>query len=265
MAFGEVIAAADAGIAAIRERFLLLGEWCYQQRPVGFEPASRRSLLARPQKASAHAGFDRRLRSTAHSAAGIFWPPPSRLSRRIVNAVCPEPRIGIVLPAGKRSGHCQSRGRPGGRGRTVNLNFSAGRGARSNRRSASVKFGIALRPAPWRSASPIFPGRQSSLHLEDEMTALGRRASIFWRIILALTPSRLLLLRVLRIPRDRGSHLTKRWCSSPRAAPANRKGVVLSHRNILEERLAVRSHARSYAGGFDPWRISRSSTRSAAR
>ncbi len=224
IAFGEPIAAADAGIATVRERFLALNEWCYQQRPElhrHLGEACLRGLKKSPSETATIEGMDG---STLNR--GMLLAAAIALSRRIAK-LCPEPRVALVLPAGKGAIIANLAVVLAGKV-PVNLNFSAGRDAiEAAIRIAGLRHCITALAVEKRLSD--FPWPEHKIHLEREIPAL-KKSVAFWRAISAVTPAAL-LARILGIPRE-GNH-NEAIILFTSGSGGEPKGVVLSHRNVL--------------------------------
>src|SRR5205823_5845527 len=115
----------EATIAKVRERLLLLGELCYQQRPVLREhlgPLCLRGLKKRQWSTAVIEGTDH-----SRLSRGMLLAIASRLSRELKKR-CPENRIAIVLPPGKGGVIANLAVLLAGKV-PVNINFTSGRAA----------------------------------------------------------------------------------------------------------------------------------------
>ena len=224
VAFGEPIPVEKADIAMVRERFLELGEFCYQQRPDLEGHLARACLRGLKKNQWRTAVID----GTDHSAltGGSLLAAAIALSRH-VKANCTAQRIGIVLPPGKAAVIANLAVTLAGKV-PVNLNFTAGRGSvEAALRIGKVHDCITAHAVVKKLTD--FPWPMHLLHLEAVMPALKPQI-IAWRCVVALLPG-WLLAAVLGLPRigDR-EEATVLFTSGSSGEP---KGVVLSHRNVL--------------------------------
>jgi acyl-[acyl-carrier-protein]-phospholipid O-acyltransferase/long-chain-fatty-acid--[acyl-carrier-protein] ligase len=224
VAFGRPLEAKAADIATVREELLKLGEFCYSRRP----------SLDRHLAEECVRGLKRRRFSTA-VIDGI---DNSELSRakllgaaatlgRFLRKEFSDPRIAIVLPAGKGSMIANLAVMLAGKV-AVDLNFTAGRGANESAcKHAGLR--VAISATPFIERVQDFPWPQRVLKLDEFMPRLKSRI-LFWWMMSIFAPTRL-LLRLLQVPK-RGGHneAVLLFTSGSSGEP---KGVVLSHRNIV--------------------------------
>ena len=224
VAFGAPISHEAADIARLRERFLELGEFCFQARESlrgHLGEACLRGLRKRQWSTALVDGMD-------HSTItrGTLLAAAIALSRRLAEE-CPHHRIAIVLPAGKAAVIANLAVVLAGKV-PVNLNFTAGR-ASLEAASRIGNLQHCLTAGPMLKRLPDFPWPPNSLLLENLMPQL-RPAVMGWRLAVAVTPS-WVLARFLGIPRvgDRDEAVLL-FTSGSSGEP---KGVALTHRNVL--------------------------------
>jgi acyl-[acyl-carrier-protein]-phospholipid O-acyltransferase/long-chain-fatty-acid--[acyl-carrier-protein] ligase len=224
VAFGKPLEAKAADIATVREELLKLGEFCYSRRP---------SLNRHLAEACV-----RGLKRSRFSTAIIDGTDQSKLSRakllgasaalsRLLRKEFSDPRIAIVLPAGKGSMMANLAVILAGKV-AVDLNFTAGRSANESA-CKRADLGVAISATPFMERVKDFPWPQRMLKLDELLPRLKSRILLWWMMSI-FVPTRL-LLRLLQVPK-RGGHdeAVILFTSGSSGEP---KGVVLSHRNIV--------------------------------
>ncbi len=223
VAFGEPIPHEEADIAHVRERFLDLGEFCYQQRPPLREHLGRACLR----------GLKRRQFSTAvidgmdHSklSRGMLLAVGIALSRWLARKTSAA-RISIVMPPGK-GGLVANLAVLLTDRIPVNLNFTAGRAAiEASIEKAAVTDCLTAGPVVKKLAD--FPWPKHIAQLEHLLPSL-RLQILLWRVLVLLLPA-FVLAWLIDLPAEgdnaEGFLL---FTSGSSGAP---KGVALTHRNL---------------------------------
>jgi acyl-[acyl-carrier-protein]-phospholipid O-acyltransferase/long-chain-fatty-acid--[acyl-carrier-protein] ligase len=224
VAFGKPLAPDAADIAAVREELLKIGEFCFSQRPVLRDHLARaglRGLKRNPFRIAITDGLD-----NTSLSRGKFLGAAVALSRHL-RRICPERRIGIVLPPSKGAVIANLAAVFAGK-IPVNLNFTSARDSiESAKKQAGLSTIITARILAKRLED--FPWTPQVINL-DEILPKMKRAIVGWWLLGLVMPSGV-LARVLKIPRV-GDHAEAilLFTSGSSGKP---KGVPLSHRNIL--------------------------------
>ena len=224
VSFGEPFSSDAAGVDAVRQRLLELGEAAFQRRPLltgHLALACLRGLKHRQFDTVIFDGMD-----NSEMSRGMLLAASIVLSKQLAKR-CPSKRIAVLLPPG-RAAVVANLAIMLARKVPVNLNFTAGRAAQEAAiRIAELNDVITAGPVLKKFAE--FPLPPNVLRIEEILPPL-KKAIALWRAFVAVTPWRV-LAAALKIPK-RGDHeeAVVLFTSGSAGEP---KGVVLSHRNVL--------------------------------
>ncbi len=224
VAFGKPLEPKAAGIAAVREELLKLGEFCYSRRrslDQHLAEACIRGLKKRQFATAVIDGIDQSKLSRAKLLGAA-----AALSRFLRKEFSDE-RIGIVLPASKGSMVANLAITLAGKV-PVDLNFTMGRAANESA-CGRAKLRVAISAAQFMERVKDFPWPEHMLKLNEIMPRMKRQI-FFWWTMSILLPVRL-LLRLLQIPKKGGHDEALLLFTS--GSSGEPKGVALSHRNIV--------------------------------
>src|SRR5213080_3131464 len=197
VAFGKPLEPKAAGVAAVREELLKLGEFCFSRRPSLDRHVAEdcvRGLKRRPFATAVVDGIDHTQLSRGKllGAAAAF--------SRYLRKEFPDERIAIVLPASKGSMVANlavmlANEVP------VDLNFTIGRAANESCcKRANLR--VAISATPFIERVKDFPWPERVLKLDELMPRLKPQILFWWTMsILLPTP---LLTRLLQIPKKGG-------------------------------------------------------------
>lgn len=224
VAFDTPLAARDAGIDTVRQRFLNLGEECYQMRPFlrgNIAAESLRGLMRDSGETAVIDGLDGSELSRAKLLAAAL-----ALSR-LIRSRASEKRVAVVLPSSKGAVVANLAVMLAGK-IPVNLNFTAGRAAlESSIRKAGIK--LCITAGPVQEKLKDFPWPENMILLEKTLPAL-KSAIIRWLLGVKLLPFGVIRrLAGVSTAGDR-SEAFLLFTSGSSGEP---KGVALTHRNLL--------------------------------
>src|SRR6266704_2931596 len=197
VAFGKPLGAEAADIATVREELLKLGEFCYSQRhnlDRHLAEACVRGLKRRPFATAMIDGIDQNKLSRAKLLGAA-----TALSR-LLQKQCPDPRVAIVLPAGKGAVVANLAVTLAGK-IPVDLNFTMGRSANESA-CQRAELRTAISAAQFMERLKDFPWPERVLKLDELMPRMKSQIVLWW-LMSILVPTRL-LLRLLKIPREGG-------------------------------------------------------------
>src|SRR6201997_3778429 len=224
IAFGKPLEAKAADVATMREELLKLGEFCFSRRPSLDRHLAEECVRGLKHRRFATAVIDG-IDHSQLSRAKLLG-ASAALSRYLRKEFSDE-RIAIVLPASKGSMLANLAVTLANKV-PVDLNFTMGRAANESCcKRANLR--VAISATQFMERLKDFPWPEKILKL-DELMPRMKRQIIFWWIISALAPARL-LLGLLQIPK-KGGH-TEAVLLFTSGTTGEPKGVVVSHRNVV--------------------------------
>jgi acyl-[acyl-carrier-protein]-phospholipid O-acyltransferase/long-chain-fatty-acid--[acyl-carrier-protein] ligase len=224
VAFGKPLEPENADVAIVREELLKLGEFCY----------SRRSNLDRHLARECILGLRRRAFTTVvtdgtdgSKLSGAKLLGAAAALSRVLRRRFPEPRIAIVLPAGRGAVVANIATLLADKA-AVDLNFTAGRAA-NEACGRRAELRVAISAGQFIDRIKDFPWPSGIVKLDELMPRLKSQV-LFWWIISILSPG-WLIARLLSVPKHGGrKEAVLLFTSGSSGEP---KGVVLSHRNLV--------------------------------
>jgi len=224
VAFGKPLGAEAADIPTVREELLKLGEFCYSQRQNldrHLAEACVRGLKRRPFATAMIDGIDQSKLSRAKLLGAA-----TALSRSLQKQ-CPDPRVAIVLPAGKGAVVANLAVTLAGK-IPVDLNFTMGRSANESA-CQRAELRTAISAAQFMERLKDFPWPERVLKLDELMPRLKSQIVLWWLMAILLPAG--LFIRLLQIQKKGGhAEALLLFTSGSSGEP---KGVVLSHRNMV--------------------------------
>src|SRR2546430_2486735 len=222
--FGKPLEPEKADIATVREELLKLGEFCYSRRPSldrHLAEVCVRGLKRHRFRTAVIDGVDH-----SELSRGKLLGAAAALSR-FLRKEFSDQRIAIVLPASKGSMVANLAVTLADKV-PVDLNVTMGRAANESCcRRANLR--VVISATPFIPRLKDFPWPEHVLKL-DELLPRIKRQIIFWWIVSAVVPARL-LLRLLHIPKVGGHREAVLLFTS--GTTGEPKGVVVTHRNAV--------------------------------
>jgi len=224
VAFGKAIPAREAGIGAVRQNLLDLGNACYEKRP-RLQGHLARECVKGLKKGQFEIAVIDGMDGTKMDRGTLL--AASIVLSKYVKAQCPGNRVAVVLPTGKGAMIANLAVLLSGK-TPVNLNFTAGRPSLE----AALRIGglkDAITATAFEKRVGDFPWPEGIHRLEQVMPGLKKKI-VVWRVLCMVLPV-FAICALLRIPRKGGNReAVVLFTSGSSGAP---KGVVLSHRNII--------------------------------
>ena len=224
VAFGKPIKPEAADTATVRAELLKLAEFCFSRRPSLDRHLAEECVRGLKRGRFGTAVID----GTDHSklSRAKLLGAAAALSRHLRKEF-QDKRIAVVLPASRGSMLANLAVTLADKV-PVDLNFTMGRAANESCcKRANLR--VAISATQFMERIKDFPWPEHVLKL-DELVPQMKRQIIFWWIVSALVPARL-LLRLLQVPKNGGrAEAVLLFTSGTTGEP---KGVVVSHRNVV--------------------------------